>query len=155
MLRRPQMDEADVLAALWHDGWRDAHLAIVPDALAQHRTPDIFAARLRAKWDEIFVAGPVGAPEGFAVLDHDELDQFYVAPVARGTGFAARFIAAIEAEFARRSIHQPWLIASVGNDRAARFYTKAGWQNVGIVDGVVEIPDGTFSLPCWRFEKTL
>ena len=155
MLRRPRRDEFDALVGLWHDGWRDAHLAIVPDALARHRTRAIFADRLDAKWDNAFVTGPASAPEGLAILLEDELDQFYLASASRGTGLAARFMVALEDEFVRRGIARPWLIASVGNYRAARFYLKAGWRNMGEVDGVVEIPGGTFTLPCWRFEKTL
>ena len=152
MLRRPDRAEFDGLVDLWHGGWRDGHLAIVPDALARHRTRAIFAERLGDGWQDVIVAGDPGAALGFSMNKGDELDQFYVAPSARGTGFAGRFIAAIEAEFLSRGIARPWLICSVGNDRAARFYTKAGWRNTGKVEGKVTVPGGTFSLPCWRFE---
>lgn len=155
MLRRPKREEFDALVTLWHDGWRDGHLAITPPDLAAHRTRPVFVERLEAKWDKVLVAGPDGAPEGFARLIGDELDQFYVTAVARGTGFAARFIAALEMEFLDRGVTRPWLICSLGNDRAARFYEESGWVNTGEITGRAEIPGGAFDLPCLRFEKTL
>jgi len=155
MLRRPDRAEFDPLVAMWHEGWRDAHLAISPPELIDNRTPEVLAWRLDRKWPSVFVTGPVGAPDGFAVLLGDKLDQFYVASRLRGTGLALRFIAAVEAEFLCAGITRPSLICTVGNDRAARFYEKAGWENTGRHFGAVEIPGGTFDLPLWTFEKTL
>lgn len=154
-LRRPEPAEAEAITDLWHDGWRFAHLAITPDELIRHRTRVVFTRRLHKKWPNVLVTGPVGDPTGFAALIDDELDQFYLAGHARGTGLARTFMAAIEAEFAERDIRRPRLICTVGNDRAARFYAKAGWQNIGQRMGAVEIPGGTFELPVWEFRKTL
>ena len=36
------------LAALWHDGWHEAHAALVPTALTALRTPAEFRARVTA-----------------------------------------------------------------------------------------------------------
>ncbi len=155
ILRDPQRSEFDALVTLWHEGWRDAHLAMSPQELIRNRTADVFAQRLERKWTLTHVMGEVGAPQGFAVLEGPELDQFYVARPVRGTGFATEFMTLIETVFRERNILRPWLICSVGNDRAARFYDKSGWENMGRQIGAVEIPGGTFELPVWRFEKTL
>ncbi len=52
--------ELDALAALWHAGWRDAHLAIVPAALVALRTLESFTARLAPALAEVRVIGPIG-----------------------------------------------------------------------------------------------
>ena len=155
ILRAPDPSEFEALVSLWHEGWRDAHLALSPPELTRNRTPEVFAQRLKRKWGSSIVAGEVGVPDGFAVLLGEELDQFYVARSLRGTGLAQVFMTRIEAEFGRRGIRKPWLVCSVGNDRAARFYEKSGWENTGCRIGSVEIPGGTFDLPVWRFEKTV
>jgi GNAT superfamily N-acetyltransferase len=155
ILRAPEVSEFEALVSLWHEGWCDAHLALSPPELTRNRTPEVFAQRLARKWCSTIVAGEVGVPDGFAVLLGDELDQFYVARSLRGTGLAQNFMTLIEVEFLKRAVQRPWLICSVGNDRAARFYEKSGWENMGRRTGSVEVPGGTFDLPVWRFEKTV
>ena len=90
-------DDADVeqLAQLWHDGWRDAHLAIVPAELARVRTLESFRQRMRDDLSNVRVAGSPGSPLGFTMVKGDELYQLYVAAAARGTGVAAALMAAV------------------------------------------------------------
>jgi len=42
--------EAEIgrLAAIWHQGWHEAHAALLPAQLTQIRTVDSFRERLRA-----------------------------------------------------------------------------------------------------------
>lgn len=155
MLRAPVGTDLDPLSDLWFEGWINGHKAIVPPELTALRTRENFRARLIDKWDQTFVTGPEGAPTGFVRLIGNEVDQFYVHPSAVGTGLAAKLMAASEAELSAQGVKDAFLICSVGNDRAARFYTKSGWTNTGAIRAEVTTSAGPFALDVWRFEKTL
>lgn len=151
--------QADIpaLARLWHEGWHDGHGAFSPLALVAARTEASFAERLAGALPEIFVLGeadiPDAPPAGFFLLRGDELYQFYVARQMRGTGAAMTLMAAAEAELLRRGITRPWLACAIGNDRAARFYEKAGWRNVGMRPYGSVTKDGPVEVMVWRFER--
>ena len=147
--------DVDSVSQLWHDGWRDAHLAIVPAELAQHRTLPSFRARLIAALDEVLVADVDGVPAGFVMLRGDELYQFYVSRHARGTGVAAALMADAERELTRRGVRVTWLSCAIGNTRAARFYEKCGWTRTGTFTDQSVIEGGTFPIETWRYEKVL
>lgn len=55
-IRPAETAEIDALARLWHDGWRDAQLAIVPEALARLRTLESFRERMAAGLADVRVA---------------------------------------------------------------------------------------------------
>ena len=147
--------EIDLLAAIWYQGWQDAHARIMPAALARLRTLKSFRERLAAALPDVRVAGPDGAPAGFCMLKGDELYQLYVAAEARGSGLAAVLVADAETRLAERGVEVAWLACAVGNDRAAKFYEKCGWRRVGTVsyqpDAAGEVPP----LQVWRYEKRL
>lgn len=148
---------ADVpaLAALWHAGWRDGHLAIVPPALVALRTLENFAARLTTALADVRVAGEPGTPLGFHQLKDDEVYQFYVAGAARGTGLAARLMLDAEARLAARGVARAWLSCAVGNHRAARFYEKCGWLRTATLVEATVTSAGPFPVEVWRYEKRL
>jgi GNAT superfamily N-acetyltransferase len=147
--------ELDALAALWHAGWRDAHLEIVPAALVALRTIASFTERLAAALADVRVIGPVGHPLGFHQVKGDEVYQFYVAAVARGTGAAATLMRDAEERLAARGVATPWLSCAVGNLRAARFYEKCGWQRTGTLVEPTVTSQGPFPVAVWRYEKRL
>jgi GNAT superfamily N-acetyltransferase len=154
-VRLPSEAEVDALAKLWHDGWQEAHADIVPAELVRLRTLENFGARLHAALPNTRVVGPVGAPAGLCTIKHDELEQLYVAKVARGSGVAAALMADGESRLAEQGVATAWLACAIGNRRAARFYEKCGWQLVGTVLLCVETSDGEFPLDVWRYEKRL
>jgi GNAT superfamily N-acetyltransferase len=154
-IRRAEPNELSALARLWYDGWRDAHLAILPAALARVRTLEAFRERMEGKLDVVRVAGPPGAPLGFYMLDNDELDQLYVSATARGTGVAAALISDAEQELRESGVELAWLACAIGNERAARFYEKSGWKRAGVVLSHFETVAGPFDLEVWRYEKQL
>jgi ribosomal protein S18 acetylase RimI-like enzyme len=154
-VRRSEPSEIPVLARLWYDGWRDAHAAILPEALARARTLESFQERLETHRDEVRVIGQMGAPLGFYMLERDELYQLYVSAEARGAGVAAALIADAEERLCERGTETAWLTCAIGNDRAARFYEKSGWRRTGIVLSRLETVDGPFELNVWRYEKRL
>jgi len=157
MMKIRSAREADIgrLAAIWHDGWRDGHLAVVPAALASARTLASFRERLAAAIDQVRVARSHGELVGFAMFKDDELYQFYVAAEARGSGVAAALMDDAEAQLAARGVKTAWLACAVGNDRAARFYEKRGWRRVETVTYQSETSAGPFPVETWRYEKDL
>ncbi|HKI96561.1 MAG TPA: GNAT family N-acetyltransferase [Gemmatimonadales bacterium] len=147
--------DVDRLADIWYEGWRDAHLDILPPELARYRTRESFHERLVRDLPMVRVVGPPGAPLGFCMIRDDELYQLYVDASVRGQGSAAVLLADAEAQLAARGVETAWLACAIGNDRAARFYEKHGWMRAATVRTPVEIPDGVFPLEVWRYEKRL
>lgn len=154
-VRQADTREIDALARLWHDGWQDAHAAILPVELARHRTLASFARRLAGGLPMVRTLGPMGQPLGFAMIQSDEMYQLYAAPAARGTGIAARLLADAETRLADAGVTRAWLACAIGNERAARFYTRQGWTRVGNMINRLDTPDGVFELEVWRYEKTV
>jgi GNAT superfamily N-acetyltransferase len=156
MIRPAEASDIQRLAGIWYDGWQDAHATILPEELRRVRTLESFEARMRQGLGDTRVAGPIGAPLGFCMMKGDELNQLYVAAEARGTGAAQALIADAEERLAATGVTLIWLACAIGNDRAARFYTKSGWHNSGVRKIELPMPDGSiFALDIWRFEKGL
>jgi len=147
--------EVDATATLWHGGWRDGHLGIVPDQLVQFRDLGTFRKRLELDLDACFITGPIGAPDGFLRLKDDEIDQFYIAASARGTGLAGALMGATEDLLRKRGVKRAWLYCSVGNDRAARFYEKCGFDHAMTFAAEVETLGAQVMVDVMRFEKDL
>ena len=147
--------DLDAVTELWHAGWRAGHLRIVPDALLAQRDRASFRTRLELSLSDCFLAEADGALAGFIRLKGRELDQFYVAPDLIGTGVAGQLIGLAEDALRARGVREAYLIASVGNDRAIRFYEKQGWRNCGVETARVETLDAPVSLRVVRFEKRL
>jgi GNAT superfamily N-acetyltransferase len=153
--RKAEIHELDRLAQLWHDGWREAHAAILPAELSRYRTLPSFRQRLEAGLPDLRVAGPVGDPLGLCMIKEDELYQLYVSPRARGTGVAADLLADGERRIAATGVETAWLACAIGNSRAAAFYEKHAWMLAGNTILQLPTPDGPFPLEVWRYEKAL
>jgi GNAT superfamily N-acetyltransferase len=147
--------ETRVLAAIWHDGWQDAHAAILPNEVKRARTPESFEERLAEAIGSVRVIEDDEGPAGFSLLQGDELYQFYLIPRARGSGLAQILMDDAEACFAEAGVTRAWLACAIGNDRAARFYRKAGWQFAGVYENLLDLPTGPYPLEVWRFEKSI
>lgn len=154
-VRNAETSEIDALAKLWYDGWQDAHAAIVPAELGRVRTLESFGERLVGLVPDTRVVGPTGEPLGFCILKGDELYQLYVSAEARGKGVANALIDDAETRLAGSGIETAWLACAIGNERAARFYEKCGWNRAGNMINKLETPDGIFELEVWRYEKAL
>src|SRR6187455_2536185 len=64
-VRAATEDEIDLLARIWHDGWRDAHAEILPAELGRIRTFESLRDRLPAMLPSLRTIGAPGAPIGF------------------------------------------------------------------------------------------
>jgi len=153
--RDPHASEISALARIWHDGWHDAHAALMPEALTRARTLERFSERMETHLPQARVVGQIGAPLGFYMLEGDELSQLYVSSTARGTDAAAALIADAEMRLRERGIETAWLSCAIGNDRAARFYEKSGWIFAGTFISRLETPEGSFDVEVQRYEKRL
>jgi ribosomal protein S18 acetylase RimI-like enzyme len=154
-IRSAQRSDLARLSRIWHDGWRDGHLGIVPDALARLRTLDNFKERLASALADTRVAITADQAAGFTVLKGDELYQFYVAAESRGSEVAPALMDDAETQLAARGVKTAWLACAIGNDRAARFYEKRGWRRVATITYLAETSEGPFPIENWRYEKDL
>jgi GNAT superfamily N-acetyltransferase len=154
-VRPAEAAEVGLLAKIWYDGWQDAHALILPAELARLRTFESFAERLQAALPSVRVAGAPGEPAGFHIIKGDELYQFYVSAQSRGSGVAATLLADAEERLAHNGVETAWLACAIGNDRAARFYEKHGWQRAGNMINHLQTSKGIFPVEVWRYEKTL
>ncbi|MEM7523873.1 MAG: GNAT family N-acetyltransferase [Pseudomonadota bacterium] len=143
------------LIDLWHAGWIEAHAEHVPAALTRLRTKESFDRRLSAFGDQLRVTGPEGAPTGLCVAKGEEIDQLFVSPTVRGGVVARALLADGEARIAAAGHREGVLFCAIGNDRAARFYTKCGWRLRGEDDVSLATSEGAFSLRTWVFVKRL
>jgi GNAT superfamily N-acetyltransferase len=155
LVRSCQEADIEPLARLWFDGWRDAHEAIVPRDLTRLRTLVTFRDRLLAARADTRVVGPSGDPLGFHIVKGDELYQFYVGRLARGSGLAGVLMADAEARLFENGVRTAWLACAIGNERAARFYEKRGWRRAAVFTSELDTPEGPFLLDVWRYEKDL
>ncbi|MEY1554757.1 GNAT family N-acetyltransferase [Yoonia sp. R2331] len=148
-------DEISALASLWHDGWHEAHAAHVPAELTAQRTRESFVQRLPDMADRTRVIGPMGAPLGLCAIEGAELDQLFVARAGRGTGIAAALLQDGVNRLAANGVRRAHLYCLVGNDPAARFYARQGWEDMGQELMGPPATETPFALRCIRFEKSL
>jgi ribosomal protein S18 acetylase RimI-like enzyme len=148
-------DDAVAIGSIWWNGWRDGHIGNVPHALVELRTHESFERRARERIEDVIVATDGLEVAGFVMVDHDELEQVYVAADHRGTSVAERLLAAGESIVAGRGFAVAWLAVVEGNARARRFYERCGWTNSGPLDYVVEDRGTRIEVPTLRYEKRL
>jgi GNAT superfamily N-acetyltransferase len=153
-LRAASAGDAEDIAVLWHSGWIDGHLGHVPEAFHPHRRLDDFRQRVPGRLGRTTVATIDSRVVGFVTLHDDELEQIYVAAPARGGQVAATLLRHAEQALAAR-YDRAWLAVADGNARARRFYARQGWTDAAAIDYEAEIPGGTLTVACRRYEKRL
>jgi GNAT superfamily N-acetyltransferase len=104
---------------------------------------------------DVRVAGPVGAPDGFCEIEGHEVSQIFVAPGARGGGTAEALLADAERRLAAKGIARGYLYCVPGNLRAARFYARCGWEDMGAEEMTPPSGGQILKMSCLRFEKDL
>jgi len=149
-LRPATPDDLDPLAGLWHEGWLDGHAGHVPEEAHAHRGLDDLRRKLPARLAHTTVAVAEQELLGFTTVIHDQVEQLYVAPAARGTHIASTLLDHAESVVARTH-DRAWLAVVAGNARARRFYERQGWAFVRELDNAA---DDTF-IPALRYEKAV
>lgn len=145
--------DAEQVASIWEQGWREVHPGEVPDALLVVRTSASFRERAAARLADTLVAEADGEVVGFTMTDHDEVDQVYVAPAGRGTGAATALLAAAERRIRDAGHAAAWLAVVRGNARARAFYARQGWVDEGEFTHDAPGPDGPILVTAHRYVK--
>lgn len=143
------------VAQIWHEGWHDAHALIVPQALTDLRTYEDFIRRLGGLKVQTTVATSGADVLGFVIVLKDELYQMFVDKKSQGTGVAGALMQHALEQIKTNGAQTAWLSCSIGNARAAAFYEKTGWRNVGEETVAVDTSQGEFDLAVWRFERAV
>lgn len=152
-LRPATADDAEAIGAVWFHAWRDGHLGLVPEELARIRTEESFRERAAEKVADAVVAVAEGEVAGFVVVADDEVEQVFVAAEHRGTGMAARLLAAAEEQVRLNGHETAWLAVVPGNGRARAFYEREGWRDDGPLEYSAAGPDGPIAVPTRRYVK--
>ncbi|WP_433755436.1 N-acetyltransferase family protein [Nocardia sp. CA-135398] len=152
-LRPARREDAESIAAIWYDGWRDAHLGNVPDELIAVRPPESFGVRAAQRIDDTVVAIIDDEVAGFVMTLDDEVDQVYLSRRHRGTGIAATLLEAAEQRIRAGGYSRAWLAVVPGNTRARAFYARNGWIDEGLFSHQAPGPDGPVSVPAHRYVK--
>lgn len=148
-------DDAGTIARIWYDGWREAHLGRVPEALHAARTAESFGERAAERIAETAVAVVADEIAGFVMVVADEVEQVYVATAHRGTAVAAALLAEAERLVGENGHEQPWLAVIAANERARRFYTKNGWSDAGPFEYLASTAEGHIRVAAHRYVKAL
>lgn len=152
-LRRATDRDAEAIAVIWSEGWRDGHEGYVPDELVAARTKESFRSRAAQRLTEAVVAEVDGVVAGFVMVVGDEIEQVYVGREHRGTGVAAGLLAEAE-RIVHASGHQrAWLAVVAGNRRARRFYERSGWLDEGPIRYPAATADGPIFVTAQRYAK--
>jgi ribosomal protein S18 acetylase RimI-like enzyme len=155
--RPASAEDAEAVAEIWNDGWRDGHLGHVPEALVAARTPQSFRTRAAQRVGDTAVAVAGTGPEvvGFVMVVGDEVEQVYVSAGHRGSGVAGLLLAEAERLVADAGHRRAWLAVAAGNVQARRFYERCGWADEGLFDYAAVISGGTIAVPCHRYVKSV
>jgi GNAT superfamily N-acetyltransferase len=145
--------DAQVVASIWHRGWRDGHEDHVPDELLSARTEASFRLRAAQRVADTTVASVDGAVGGFIMVVGDEVEQVYVAPAHRATGVAAALLVKAEEIVAGNGYESAWLAVVAGNARARRFYERNGWIDSGLIQYPAATGAGPVVIPARRYDK--
>jgi GNAT superfamily N-acetyltransferase len=154
-LRAARTEDAAEIAEIWHLGWQDGHLGLVPQELLDVRTEASFRTRAAERIPETTVATVDGAVAGFVMVVDDEVEQVYVSAAHRGTGAAKLLIAEAERQVRANGHAKAWLAVVDGNARARAFYEHSGWLDEGAFDYAARTEGGTIAVPCRRYTKLL
>ena len=149
--RSAASDDVGVIARIWQEGWADAHLGHVPEALVAARTPQSFAERARDRLGDTLVATSRGAVIGFVMVDGAQVDQLYLDRAVRGVGNGSGLLDAARRTVAAAGHRRAWLAVATGNASARRFYERQGWIDDGRFLHHAPVPGGTVPVDCHRF----
>jgi ribosomal protein S18 acetylase RimI-like enzyme len=155
MLRAAQAEDASDIAEIWHLGWQDGHLGLVPQELVDVRTEASFRTRASERISDTTVATVDGAVVGFVMVVDDEVEQVYVAAAYRGTGVAEVLLGKAERRISANGHRKAWLAVVAGNGRARAFYKRAGWVDEGPFNYAAAAEDRKIAVPCRRYTKLL
>jgi len=156
MIRKTAADDADRVAEIHTEGWRQAYRGIIADSflfgkLSVCRRAGNIRKELELGQGESYVAERGGVVAGFVVMglsrDDDkrgegnfELWAVYTEPAMKRSGLGAEMLAFCEAEAARRGMREVSLWVLERNASARAFYEKYGYRPDGAVKVLERLP---------------
>lgn len=149
-------DHADIVC-LWHQGWHDAHAALVPPQVLAFRTMNHFATWLAEAQDAFYVAADTEL-RGFVSAKDAEIVKLYVGRNARGQGIAHMLLSFAEQKLWEDGAREAELFCTAGNNRAENFYLREGWTLSETFEDHLWMPAGIttrFTVETHRFRKNL
>jgi GNAT superfamily N-acetyltransferase len=154
-LRAARDEDASDIAEIWHLGWQDGHLGLVPQELVNVRDGASFRTQASERISDTTVATVDGAVAVFVMVVDDEVDQVYVSAAYRGTGVATTLIGEAERQVRANGHGNAWLAVVASNARDRAFYERAGWVDEGPFVYGAAAEDGPIAVPCHRYTKLL
>jgi GNAT superfamily N-acetyltransferase len=155
VVQRATVDDIDVVASIWLEGWRDAHLGHVPVELERARLGGSWREEVAGRVAATWVAEIDGRVEGFVTIVGDEVEDLYVAAGARGTGVAATLLRHGEGLVRDAGFSSAWLAVVAGNERARRFYERHGWLDEGPFHHHARTAGGAIAVLAHRYRHHL
>ena len=152
VIRAAAGDDLHDVVRIWHEGWVDAHVGHVPDALLPHRQHAHFMQLAQTRLDTMWVAVVDDVIAGFVVVKRDEVEQLYVDRARRGTGVAVALLRKAETVIRLGGHGRAWLAVVAGNARARAFYERLGWRDAGAMSNQALTAAGTLPVPTRRYE---
>jgi GNAT superfamily N-acetyltransferase len=157
-VRWATVDDADAIAEVHIASWRAAYQGLIPDEVLDGLRLDRRAAQWRIWLAEggerafTLVAERGGAIQGFCTLampsqDAEEADEvaeipaLYLRPESRRGGVGTSLVGAALDEMRSRGFREAILWMLEGNDPAAAFYERGGWQRDGGSRGSQYLPE--------------
>ncbi|KJF74820.1 GNAT family N-acetyltransferase [Agrobacterium arsenijevicii] len=141
-IRRAETADHEKIVRLWHQGWHDAHAALVPSEVLAFRTKDHFALWLKGAQDAFYVATNDAELLGFVSIKGAEVVKLYIGKHNRGTGVAHALLSFAEHLLRDEGISKAELLCTAGNIRAERFYQREGWSLSHSFEDALWVPDG-------------
>jgi GNAT superfamily N-acetyltransferase len=145
------------IVRLWHQGWHDAHAALVPPEVLAFRTIDHFHTWLGEARDTFHVAIDTEL-RGFVTVKDAEIVKLYVGRNARGQGIAQKLLSFAERKLSENGVREAELFCTAGNSRAENFYLREGWTLSRTFEDYLWMPEGSTIGPTMlthRFQKNL
>lgn len=148
-IRPGTREDARAIAEVHVASWRDAYRGLLPDGFLDRLSVDEREAQRAEGFDDpgspfsVLVAEDAGSVVGFvaygpsrdddATEETGEVPAIYVEPGVVGTGVGRALFAAATEGLRERGYRRATLWVLEANERARRFYEKAGWRWDGTV----------------------
>ena len=144
-----------LITELYHRVWHETHGPHMPRAECDTRDESFFLNRLERLTPDIVVGKKSDAIIGFAAWRGPILGQLFLEVAARGSGLAQILLEAAERGMGDQGTFEAELHCLLGNERAKRFYERAGWHVSEIIAEAVKGDSGSEQRDFWVMRKLI
>ena len=141
-IRRARAEDAEAIAAVHDDAWREAYRGVIPgrslEAMIARRGPAWWLSAVRGgsrllvlEFDSRIVGyASLGRNRVAAIPYAGEIFELYLSPAYQGAGLGERLFKAAREDLASKGYLSTIVWALSDNERALRFYKKMGGVEV-------------------------